>query len=207
MIFEFDIISHLLLPMLIFLARVLDVTLATVKLMFVVNNARKFAAILGFFEALITILALSRIMADASNIASYVMYAAGFASGTYLGMRIEERLAYGNVLIRIISKQIPASLLDYLLKNDYRYSLVDANDSSGNTQVMFTICKRSKLRKFLENLQVIAPHAVYTIEGVKAVSEDLLPVQRKENSHLSVPWLRAMLVSWGKRTQSMLYRG
>lgn len=198
---EFDIISYMLLPALIFLARVADVTVATVKLMFVVNNARKAAAILGFFEALITIMALSRIMQDASNMLAFVMYAAGFATGTYVGMWIEEKMAYGSVLIRIISKHIPYELLSYLTENQYRYSLLDANDQSGNTQVLFTVCKRSKIGTFLSNLENIAPQALYTIEGVKQVSHDLLPKQQK-TSTIS---LERVISSWGRRTLAAFY--
>nr|WKN36360.1 DUF5698 domain-containing protein [Tunicatimonas sp. TK19036] len=205
--FEIDFMNYLVLPLLIFIARVSDVTLATVKLMFVVNSARKFAAILGFFEALITILALSRIMQDASNMAAYVTYAAGFASGTYIGMRIEERLAYGSVLIRIISKKVPDALLEYLAQSQYRYSMVEANDQSGNSQVLFTVCKRKKLREFLINLESIAPEALYTIEGIKQVSHGLLPVQQNEQPVLRLRSLRAIIASWGKRTQATLYRG
>lgn len=198
---DFDVISYMLLPALIFLARVADVTVATVKLMFVVNSARKMAAILGFFEALITIMALSRIMQDASNMLAFVMYAAGFATGTYVGMWIEEKLAYGSVLIRIISKHIPHELLSYLTENQYRYSMVDANDQSGNTQVLLTLCKRSKIGTFLTNLEIIAPQALYTIEGVKKVSHDLLPKQKK-TSTIS---LERVISSWGRRTRAAFY--
>lgn len=204
---EIDFMNYLLLPLLIFIARVSDVTLATVKLMFVVNSARKFAAILGFFEALITILALSRIMQDASNMAAYVTYAAGFASGTYIGMRIEERLAYGSVLIRIISKKIPDALLDYLAESQFRYSMVEANDQSGNSQVLFTVCKRKKVREFLTNLERIAPEALFTIEGIKQVSHGLLPVQQHEQSLFGMPNVRRIIAGLGKKTQATLYRG
>lgn len=198
---EFDMISFVLLPALIFIARVADVTVATVKLMFVVNNARKAAAILGFFEALITIMALSRIMQDASNILAFVMYAAGFATGTYVGMWIEEKLAYGSVLVRIISKHTPHELLNYLVENRYRYSMVDANDSSGNTQVLFTVCKRSRLPAFLATLENIAPQALYTIEGVKQVSQDYLPEKEKSEKFHLAKWL--LLLS--KRTKAVVY--
>lgn len=198
---EFDVTSYVLLPVLIFLARVADVTVATVKLMFVVNNVRKMAAILGFFEALITIMALSRIMQDASNILAFVMYAAGFATGTYVGMWIEEKLAYGSVLIRIISKNIPYELLSYLTENQYRYSMMDANDQSGNTQVLFAVCKRSKIGTFLTNLENTAPQALYTIEGVKQVSHDLLPNQNKAPA-IS---LEKVISSWGRRTFAAFY--
>lgn len=176
---NFDFISYVLLPGLIFVARVADVAVGTVKLMFVVNNAKRVAALLGFVESLITIVALSRIMQDASNWLAYVMYAAGFATGTFVGMSIEEKLAYGTVMVRVISRTISEELLDYLTRNQYRYSMVDANDHAGNTQVLFTVCKRSRLPEFQRTLEEVAPQALYTIEGVKKVSQDYLPVEEK----------------------------
>jgi uncharacterized protein YebE (UPF0316 family) len=200
---EFDFISYVLLPALIFLARVADVTVATVKLMFVVNNARKAAAILGFFESLITIVALARIMQDASNLPAYIMYAGGFATGTYVGMWIEEKLAYGNVLVRIISKHIPGELLTYLTENQYRYSMVDANEQEGNSQILFTVCQRSRLSAFLETLEQIAPKALYTIEGVKKVSNEFLP-ETEKSPKLN---LARKLLLLGKRTKAAFYPG
>ena len=198
----FDFISYVLLPFLIFLARAADVTLATVKLMFIVNNAKRLAMVLGFFEALITILALSRIMQDASNLVAYIMYAAGFAAGTYLGMRIEEKLAYGSVVIRVISKQIPDALLTYLSDNQYNYSKVDASNQSGNTQVLFTVCKRRRVREFVQALEQLAPEALYTTEAVNQASSELLPQPQRRTAFS----LGGMLTAWGKRTQASLYQ-
>jgi uncharacterized protein YebE (UPF0316 family) len=197
----FDFISYVLLPFLIFLARAADVTLATVKLMFIVNNAKRLAMVLGFFEALITILALSRIMQDASNLVAYIMYAAGFAAGTYLGMRIEEKLAYGSVVIRVISKQIPDALLTYLSDKQYNYSKVDASNQAGNTQVLFTVCKRRKVREFVQALEQLAPEVLYTTEAVNQASSELLPQPQRATFSLG-----GMLTAWGKRTQASLYQ-
>lgn len=200
---NFDIISYILLPALIFLARLADVTVATVKLMFVVNNARKMAAILGFFEALITITALSRIIQDANNLPAFVMYAAGFASGTYVGMWIEQKLAYGSVLVRIISKDLPEELFQYLAEHKYRFSLVDAYDELGNTRVLFTVCKRSSAGALISHLESVAPHAFYTVEGVKQASHDLLPAsQTAPRMNLA-----RVLDSWGRKTYAAFYRG
>lgn len=195
---NFDIISYILLPALIFLARLADVTVATVKLMFVVNNARKMAAILGFFEALITIMALSRIIQDANNLPAFIMYAAGFSAGTYVGMWIESKMAYGSVLVRIISKDMPEELFQYLAENKYSFSLVDAYDQSGNTRVLFTVCKRSKAGALLAHLEQVAPQALYTVEGVKQASHELLP---KPQTASRIP-LSRVLSSWGRRTQA-----
>ena len=94
-------------------------------------------------------------------------------------MRIEEKLAYGSVVIRVISKTISPELLSYLTLHQYRYSMVDANDHIGNTQVLFTVCKRNRLPEFQRTLEKVAPDALYTIEGVKKVSHAFLPVEEK----------------------------
>ena len=196
---KFDIISYVLLPLLIFLARLADVTVATIKLMFVVNNARRMAAVLGFFEALITIAALSRIIQDANNLPAFVMYAAGFAAGTYVGMWIEDKMAYGNVLVRIISKEIPDELLRYLVEHRHHYSVVDANDGAGNTHVLFTICRRSHVKALIAHLESAAPQALYTTEGIKQASHALLPQAPSAQSHLA-----ELLSTWGRRTQAAI---
>ena len=84
--------------------------------------------------------------------------------------------------------------------------MVDANDQSGNSQVLFTVCKRSRLKSFLSNLEVIAPEALYTIEGMKQVSHGLLPEPQNETSVPMFTLLRTMITSWGKRTQTTVYR-
>ena len=202
---NFDIISYILLPALIFLARLADVTVATVKLMFVVNNSRKIAAILGFFEALITIMALSRIDQDANNLPAFVMYAAGFAAGTYVGMWIESKMAYGNVLVRIISKEMPEALFQYLARNKHNFSLVDGYDESGNTRVLFTICKRSSVPSLITHLEEIAPRALYTVESVKQASHDLVPESPTTSRADPFRIATRMLSSWGRRTQAAFY--
>ena len=200
---DFDFISYALLPALIFVARVADVTVATVKLMFVVNNVRRLAAALGFVESLITIVALSRILQDANNPLAYIMYAGGFATGTYVGMYIEEKLAYGSVIVRLICKDLPHTLLDYLDNNHYHYSKVDANDHTGNTQILFTVCKRSRLSELLGALECIAPQALYTIEGAKKVSSALLPVEEKSTKLVPINLFKMR----GKQAKAAAYSG
>lgn len=171
--FAMDITSFLLLPLLIFVARVADVTVATVKLMYVVNNARRIAALLGFVEALITIMALSRIMHEASHWSAFVAFAAGFSTGTYVGMSIEAKLAYGSCMVRWFSKKLPADLLIELQQNHFRYSLVDADSHEGNIRVLHTVCKRKRLPELLALVERHLPNAQYTIEGTQRVSPAL----------------------------------
>src|SRR5690625_2164903 len=98
-----EIFSYVILPLLIFIARVCDVTLSTIRILFVMNGKRTIAPILGFFEAFIWLLAIGQIISDVNNIFAYLAYAFGFATGTYVGMYIEEKLAVGMVVLRLIT--------------------------------------------------------------------------------------------------------
>lgn len=100
-----DMFTYVVMPLLIFLARVGDVTINTLRIMFVLNGKKNVAPILGFFEALIWLLAIGQIFQNIDNPMSYLAYAGGFGAGTYIGMVIEEKLALGRVLVRVITKE------------------------------------------------------------------------------------------------------
>jgi uncharacterized protein YebE (UPF0316 family) len=91
--FNSALLSYGILPFLIFLARICDVSTGTVRIIFVSKGKRNIAPFLGFFEVLIWIVAISKIMQNLDNYVNYIAYAAGFATGNFVGMLIEERLA------------------------------------------------------------------------------------------------------------------
>jgi uncharacterized protein YebE (UPF0316 family) len=80
------IYSYITLPILIFLARLTDVSLSTLRIVLVTMGKRSIAPLIGFIEAFIWLLAIGQIMQNLTNIMSYLAYAGGFAMGTYLGM-------------------------------------------------------------------------------------------------------------------------
>ena len=85
--------SYILLPFLIFFARILDVSINTIRIIFVMNGRKGISTFLGFFESLIWLLAIGQIFQNIDNPASYIAYPLGFASGIFVGMFIEEKLA------------------------------------------------------------------------------------------------------------------
>src|SRR5512139_1940021 len=96
------------LPILVFLARVMDVTLGTLRIIFISRGKRNLAPLLGFVEVFIWITIVSQIVSHAHNILAYVAYAAGFAAGNFIGMYIENRLAIGTqVVLAIIQENAP----------------------------------------------------------------------------------------------------
>jgi uncharacterized protein YebE (UPF0316 family) len=88
------------LPVLVFFARVIDVSLGTLRIIFVSRGQKYLAPLLGFVEVFIWIVAVSQIMRGAHTMVAYLAYAAGFATGNYAGMWIENRLAIGKLILR-----------------------------------------------------------------------------------------------------------
>lgn len=165
------VFNYLILPALIFVARVFDVTLATIKILFVMNGKRDIAPVLGFFESLIWLLAIGQIITNIDNGLSYIAYASGFATGTWVGMYIEEKLAVGRVMLRLIVNDLNGELMEFLHNNDFRYSMLDAMGKMGKVSIVFFVVERENLTRLIEGINVHHPNAFYTIESVKQVSK------------------------------------
>lgn len=166
-----NVLNYVIIPILIFFARIGDVSISTIRIIFVMSGKRNVAPILGFFEALIWLLAIGQIITNIDNAMSYIAYASGFAAGTYVGMYIEEKLAIGRVVLRLITKQPVHELLTFLREKDYRYSILDAQGKKGKVNVVFLVLKREKLKELTTAINEYHPNAFYTIEGVKMVKE------------------------------------
>ncbi|HOW57397.1 MAG TPA: DUF5698 domain-containing protein, partial [Smithellaceae bacterium] len=97
-----EIFKWLFIPLLIFLARVCDVTLDTVRIIYISRGMKYLAPLIAFFEIIIWLIAISQIMMNMDNVYYYIAYAAGFATGNFIGIYIEGRMAIGTVVIRVI---------------------------------------------------------------------------------------------------------
>ncbi|HZW78493.1 MAG TPA: DUF2179 domain-containing protein [Flavobacteriaceae bacterium] len=166
-----NLFSYVILPLLIFLARICDVSIATVRTIFVMTGKRNIAPILGFFESFIWLLAVGQIITQVDNIFAYIAYAGGFATGTFVGMYVEERLAVGMAVLRLITKEINEGMLNFLHENKFSYSLVDGVGRTGKVNVIFFVVKRKDLDTLIEGINEYHPNAFYTIENIRKVNE------------------------------------
>jgi uncharacterized protein YebE (UPF0316 family) len=167
-----QLFDYLIMPLLIFCARVGDVSINTLRIMFMMNGKKNIAPFLGFFEALIWLLAIGQIFQNIDNPLSYLAYAAGFGTGTYVGMYFDEKLAFGRVLVRVITPEPMLELMDYMKENDHRFTNVGGEGRFGKVNLLFTVLKRDSLKAFIEKVKSLDEKAFYTIEGVKRASED-----------------------------------
>jgi len=166
-----------ILPLLIFLARVCDVTIGTVRIMLLTKGRNILAPMLGFIEVLIWLLAIRQIFNNLTNVACYLAFAGGFAMGNYVGMLIEERLAIGLDVIRIITKKDAGELINFLKAEGYGVTSIDACGTTGKVNVIFTIVKRREVAKVVEIIKKFNPKAFYSVEEIRAVSEGIFPLR------------------------------
>jgi uncharacterized protein YebE (UPF0316 family) len=178
---ESTLFTWFILPLLIFIARIGDQSIGTVRLIFLSKGQRILAPLLGFFEVIIWLLAVSQIMKHLDNVLAYVAYGGGFAMGNYIGIVLEERLSIGNVLIRIIPKKDTSELIRYLRENNYGVTSVKAEGSRGEVDIVFTIIKRKSIEHVVSLINQFNPNAFYTIEDVKSINEGIITNTRGSN--------------------------
>lgn len=175
-----DIIKYGLLPLFIFLARIFDVSLGTLRIIFVTKGMRKVAPLVGFFEVLIWLLAISRIMQDLDNWVCYVAYAGGFATGNFVGMYLEERLAIGHEMIRVITRKDATNLIEDLRNKGYGVTSVRAEGIEGEVAVIYIIARRSMIKEVLNEINLFNPRALYTVESIKYVNKEIFHRSEEE---------------------------
>ncbi len=166
---------YLILPALIIIARVCDVTIGTMRIIVLSRGHRYLAPLLGFFEVLIWITVMAKIMQNMHNPICYVAYAGGFAIGNFVGIIVEERIAIGKVVIRIISTKDATELIKSLREAGYGVTSIPAHGSTGTVHLIFTVVKRGHLEKVEEMIREFNPKAFYSIEDVRYVSKGVFP--------------------------------
>lgn len=182
---------YILLPIFIFCARVLDVSINTIRIIYVMAGKKYMATVLGFFESLIWLVAIRQIFNHLDNVYSYIAYPAGFAVGILVGMKIEEKIALGKLIIRIISKENIAPFKQFLVDKDLRYSMIKSEGTTGEESILFTVIKREQLEEIETALRKTIPNAFYTVESVKAASETGLLSEKPSRRGLGT-WLTSI---------------
>jgi len=136
--------------------------------------------LLGFFESLIWLLAVTQVLQNLNSWQTYIAFALGFATGNYVGVVLEERIALGNLLIRIITRKEADQLVHVLWDEGYGVTSVDAQGETGPVKLIFSITKRKNLGKIISIIKKYNPNAFYTIEDMRYVNKTYpLPMTRR----------------------------
>jgi uncharacterized protein YebE (UPF0316 family) len=169
--------NWLMLPFLICLARICDVTIGTIRIIIVSKGKKQLASCLGFFEVLIWIIAISQIMQHLNNFACYVGYASGFAMGNFIGITVEEKLAMGTLVVKIFANGYATNLMNSLTEAGCGVTCLDGHGTTGPVHVVQTVIKRSLLPEVERIIKEFNPKAFYAIEEVRAVNAGIFAIK------------------------------
>jgi uncharacterized protein YebE (UPF0316 family) len=163
-----------LLPALIVILRISDVTVGTLRIMYVSRGLKGLSAILGFFEVLLWLFAIGQILNNLTNPITYIAFAGGFAAGNYIGILVEERLSLGYQMFRIFLKSDATRLISNMREARFGATLVNAEGMYGPVQVLLTIVPRRQASKLLRLVNDFDKDAFYTVEEIKSIHSNNL---------------------------------
>jgi uncharacterized protein YebE (UPF0316 family) len=176
------VLNYILLPIVIFLARIVDVSLGTIRIIFISKGYKILSLLIGFFEVLIWLVAINQIWSDFTNIWLYLAYAGGFATGTFVGIWLDEKISLGSAMVRIIIKENPDKLIKELTKNNYRATILKGRSGYENSEVsvIFSVIKRKDLKNIFQIINKIDSDAFYTVEDIRSAKKNELLILEKK---------------------------
>jgi len=155
-------------PLFIFCARVVDVSIGTLRTICVVRGLRLTAAVLGFFEVSIWVTAISGVLRHLDLWYNIVAYAAGFATGNAFGIFIEQKLAIGMQTIRLISRSQSAAVAAGLRLAGYTVTEVKGHGLRGQVSISFVVAPRKEMPRVMQLAQGIDPEVISTVEDIRS---------------------------------------
>jgi uncharacterized protein YebE (UPF0316 family) len=173
-----EIFALFILPLLIFISRIIDVTFGTIRIIFVSKGEKFLAPIFGFFEIMIWLFAIGQVMQNLTNLSYYIAYAAGFAAGNFVGIYIEDKMAIGKLVVSIITRKDASDLITSMKSKNYGITIVDAEGATGNVKIIYTLIKREDFNDVVGMIKHFNPKAFYSIEEIRAASEGVFPTHK-----------------------------
>lgn len=164
--------AWVILPLLIFLARICDVSMETIRVIYISRGIKYLAPIIAFFEIVIWLLAMEVVMNDLSNIANFMAFALGFATGTYVGLVIEERLSIGTVILRIVTTdESTDDIVAFLESEHFGVTYLDAKGARGDVRMIISLVNRTDIPRITRHIETTNPRAFFSIEDVRYVNQ------------------------------------
>jgi uncharacterized protein YebE (UPF0316 family) len=163
-------------PLLIFLARVMDVSLGTMRIILVSRGHRRVAPLIGFVEILVWLVAIGQVVQNLDRPLNYFAYAGGYATGTWVGLFMDGKLALGLVAVRIITRKDAEELIGRLREGQFGVTSVAARGLTGRVRLIFTVVRRRDLQRIMEVIRAHNPQAFVSVSDVRMASEGYFSV-------------------------------
>ena len=176
--FDFLDVYPWLLPVVIFFGRIIDVSLGTLRIIFVSKGEKNKAPLIGFIEVFIWVVVISQILARANDMVAYLSYAAGYASGNYIGLLLENRIAYGIVLCRIYTQKNGDELIRTLNKLNIGATMTHGKGSTNEIDIIEAVVDRKIMKSLEAAINEFDSNSFYVIEDVRTKKNGIFPKKR-----------------------------
>ena len=155
--------------LLVYFARICDVSFGTVRTLMVVNGSRRVAFLLGFFEVLIWVLAASKVLSRLDQPFFAVMFALGAASGSFVGMTIERRVALGEQVVRVFTQR-GSEVAEALRGSGFPAIEMDGRGGTGPVALLFVEARRRNAMQVIRLARDVDPECHYVLDDVRLTS-------------------------------------
>ncbi|MDR1408514.1 MAG: DUF5698 domain-containing protein [Tannerella sp.] len=183
--FEIFEVYPWLLPVVIFVGRICDVTLGTLRIIFVSKGERQKAPVVGFFEVFIWVVIISQIFSHANSLIAYIAYAGGYAAGNFIGILVENKIAFGFVLFRIYTKNDGHKLAKILNANNIGSTFIKGEGAISEVDIIETVINRKQHQKVRQIIDDFDPKAFYLVEDIRSKQKGIFGI----NSSAGLPRL------------------
>ena len=161
------------LPLAIFLMRICDVSLDTLRMIFIVRGLRLFAVVFGFFAVLIWLAAISTVFQHVKNPLNMIAYAAGYAAGNWVGMWLETRLAIGQQIVQLISYDLEGRLAEGLRAVGFVVTELEGHGRDAPVKICFVATRRREVAALIRHATAVEPGVFVTVEDVRSANRPL----------------------------------
>ena len=168
--------------LLIFVARVVNVSMATVRTLLSMRGQKRLATVISFFESLIFILAISQVLQNANNVWNVLGYSGGFAVGTWVGLKVEERLALGYAAVQVISQTAGEEVATALRRAGHGVTQLVGEGLRGKVQVITTVANRGDIPSIMDLVSQVDETAFITVDDASRVYRGYLQRRRQQKS-------------------------
>lgn len=156
------------LPFAIFFGRICDVSLGTLRIIFVSKGEKKIAPLIGFLEVFIWIVIIAQVLSRANDLMSFLAYAGGYAAGTFIGLTIEQKIGFGFVKYRVFTVQSGIDLVNELNKNGFGSTMVHGEGSVSEIDIIESVINRKDAKKVEHLIESFDPKAFCLVEDIRA---------------------------------------
>ncbi len=167
-------------PIVIFALRIVDVSLATLRMLMIMRGRKSIAPLIGFFEVLIWIFAVGTAIRFLHSHLHLIGYAGGFAMGNVVGPWIEEKMALGTAAVRVVSQDGGKKIADALRARGFGVTQLVGHGRDGRVEVLYAVMRRRDVPRVLHHVTVRDPDAFVTIEEPRAIHRGWLMERRRK---------------------------